>query len=175
MLKALCDHLLEKPNLYLDEVAIFLWNEFQVRITTCYSRALRREGWPRKAAKHKARDTNADLRDFHFISDFCSYHLMYVDESGCDKRVGFRRTSWSPLGIAPTQVAKSHHDRQYQILPAYAQDGVILPVFSKAPPTGQSPKFLLRSCFIYFIIVEDGRSQNLFLLWIMPHFITLRD
>lgn len=28
MLEALCDHLLEKPTLYLDEIAIFLWDEF---------------------------------------------------------------------------------------------------------------------------------------------------
>ncbi|KAF4209653.1 hypothetical protein CNMCM5878_005039 [Aspergillus fumigatiaffinis] len=129
MLKALCDHLLEKPHLYLDEMAIFLWDEFQVHVTTSsIGRALKREGWSKKAAKYKARERNADLRDayFHFMSDFCSYHLVYVDESGCDKRVGFRRTGWSPLGFAPTQVAKFHRDQRYQILPAYAQDGVVL-------------------------------------------------
>jgi hypothetical protein len=30
MLDALCEHLLEKPNLYQDEIAIFLWDEFEV-------------------------------------------------------------------------------------------------------------------------------------------------
>jgi hypothetical protein len=30
MLEALCDHLLEKPGLYVDEMAIFLWDEFHV-------------------------------------------------------------------------------------------------------------------------------------------------
>ena len=35
------------------------------------------------------------------LSDFRSYHLVYVDESGCDKRIGFRRTGWSPIGVAP--------------------------------------------------------------------------
>jgi hypothetical protein len=30
MLEALCDHLLEKPGLYLDEMAVFLWDEFQM-------------------------------------------------------------------------------------------------------------------------------------------------
>jgi hypothetical protein len=45
---------------------------------------------PKKAANYKARERNADLRDayFHFMSDFCSYHLVYVDESGCDKMKG---------------------------------------------------------------------------------------
>lgn len=73
MLEALCEHLLEKPGLYLDEMAVFLW-----------------------------------------------------EESGCDKRVGFRRTGWSPLGIAPVQLSQFHRDQRYQILPAYSQDGVVL-------------------------------------------------
>jgi hypothetical protein len=129
MIQALCDHLLEKPYLYLDEMVIFIWDEFQVQVTiSSISRALKHEGWSKKTAKQKARQRNPDLRDeyFNFISDFCSYHLVYVDESGCDKRIGFRKTGWSPLGIAPSQVAKFHRDQRYQILPAYAQDGVVL-------------------------------------------------
>lgn len=56
MVKALCNHLLEKPHLYLDEMAIFLWDEFQVQATTSsISRALKRERWSKKTAKYKAR------------------------------------------------------------------------------------------------------------------------
>jgi hypothetical protein len=29
MIGSLCDHLSEKPGLYLDEMAVFLWDEFQ--------------------------------------------------------------------------------------------------------------------------------------------------
>lgn len=60
------------------------------------------------------------------LSAFQSYHLVFVDESGCDKRIGFRRTGWSPLGVAPVQVAKFRRDRRYQILPAYSLDGILL-------------------------------------------------
>jgi hypothetical protein len=49
-----------------------------------------------------------------------------VDESGCDKRIGFRRTGWSPLGMTASQVTKFHRDKRLQILPAYAQDGIVL-------------------------------------------------
>jgi hypothetical protein len=51
---------------------------------------------------------------------------MYIDESGCDKLIEFRQTSWSPLGVAPVQIAKFHRGRRYQILPAYSQDGILL-------------------------------------------------
>lgn len=32
MIKALCDYLLEKPHLYLDEMAVFLWDEFKAEV-----------------------------------------------------------------------------------------------------------------------------------------------
>jgi transposase len=129
MLEALCDHLLEKPNLYLDEMAIFLWDEFDVQATkSSISRALVSKGWSKKTARVKARERNLDLRDeyFHFISDFHSYHLVFIDECGCDKRIGFRRPGWSPLGTAPVQVSKFYYNHRYQILPAYAQDSIVL-------------------------------------------------
>ncbi|KAJ5340390.1 hypothetical protein N7541_009514 [Penicillium brevicompactum] len=129
ILEALCDHLIEKPALYLDEMVIFLWDEFALQATkSSISRALKSKGWSKKTARVKARERNLDLRDeYHrFISDFKSYHLVYVDESGCDKRIGFRRTGWSPLGTAPIQVSKFHRDQRYQILPAYAHDGIVL-------------------------------------------------
>lgn len=129
MLEALYDHLLEKPGLYLDEMAIFLWDEFQTLATTSSIwRALRHKGWSKRTAQQKAKEQSAELRGIylHNLSEFESYHLVYVDESGCDKRIGFRRTGWSPLGVAPKQVSQFRRGERYQILPAYAQDGIML-------------------------------------------------
>lgn len=129
MLNALCEYLLTKPDLYLDEMAIFLWDEFDTVVTTAsIRRALKSVGWSKKAARRIAGERHADLRDcyFHSLSEFRSYHLIYVDESGCDKRVGFRRTAWSPVGVTPVQISRFHRGQRYQILPAYAQDGVML-------------------------------------------------
>lgn len=113
MLEALCDHLVEKPALYLDEIAVFLWDEFETQVTTSsIRRALVAHGWSKKVSRQRAREQNPDLREIYLrnLSDFHSYHLVYVDESGCDKRVGFRRTGWSPLGKAPVQVSRFHRD-----------------------------------------------------------------
>lgn len=123
MLQALQQHLLEKPGPYLDEMVIFLWDELQVVVTAMsISRALKSISWSKKVARSVAKQRNADLRDFylHNLSDFHSHHLVYVDESGCDQRIGFRRTGWS------TQIAQFRRERRYQILPAYAQDGIVL-------------------------------------------------
>lgn len=79
----------------------------------CIGKAL--ISWTKKAARQKAKERNQDLRDeyIHDISEFQSHQLVFVGESGCDKRVGFRRTGWSPLGVAPVQVSKVHRDRRY--------------------------------------------------------------
>ena len=129
MLSALLEHLVEKPEQYQDEMAVFLYDEFSVLLTTStISRALKSTGWSKKTTRRVAKERNADLRDLYHnnLSAFRSYHLVYVDESGCNSRIGFRRTGWSPLGVAPVQVARLHRDRRHQILPAYAQDGVVL-------------------------------------------------
>ncbi|KAH9225096.1 hypothetical protein K456DRAFT_1945781 [Colletotrichum gloeosporioides 23] len=128
MLAALCERLIEKPNLYRDEIVIFLSDEFNTLVTALsISYALASAGWSKKVACCVAQERNADLQDFylHELSAFRSYYLVFVDESGCDKRAGFRRTRWSPLSVTPKQVAQFHRNRRYQILPAYAQDGVV--------------------------------------------------
>lgn len=128
MLRELCDRLIEKPEMYRDEMVVFLWDEFETLVTiSSVGRALASAGWTKKVARRVAQERNSDLRDFYLysLSAFSSYHLVYIDESGCDKRAGFRRTGWSPLGTTPVQVAQFHRDRRYQILPAYTQDGVL--------------------------------------------------
>lgn len=116
MIEALCEHLSEKPGLYLDEMAVFLWDEFRTLSTTSsIRRAVLAKGWSKRCTRQQVRERDADLREWYLynLSDFQSYQLVYVDESGCDKRVGFRRIGWSPLGVSPMQVSQFHRDQSY--------------------------------------------------------------
>lgn len=129
MLDALCDHLVEKPGLYIEAMAVFLWDQFRVLpSTSSIQRALSLHGWTKKQAREKAKEQNPQLRAFyqHKLSKYRSDQFVFVDESGCDKRVGFRRTGWSPLGVTPVQISQFHRGQRYHILPAYAQDGIII-------------------------------------------------
>ncbi|KAK1838905.1 TPR domain-containing protein [Colletotrichum chrysophilum] len=70
---------------------IFLSDEFDTLVTaSSVSCALASAGRSKKVARRVAQERNADLRDFylHDLSAFRSYHLIFVDESGCDKRAG---------------------------------------------------------------------------------------
>lgn len=103
-------------------MAEFLQSEFEVIVTKMsISRALALVGWSKKTTRNIAKERNADLRDSYSyaLCDFRSYHLVYIDESGCDRRVSVRRTGWAPLGVTPAQVSRFYRDERYQILPAY--------------------------------------------------------
>jgi hypothetical protein len=86
--------------MYQDEMAVFLWDEFGILVTThSISRALRAVEWSKKAAHRIAQERSAELRDFylHNPSEFRSYQLVYIDESGCDKRAGSRQVAGAKI------------------------------------------------------------------------------
>lgn len=117
MLEALFEHLLEKPELDQDEMALFLYDEFGVIVTVhSISRPLTSAGWSKKATCRVAKERNAELRDFclHALSAFRSYQLVYVNESECDKRIGFRRTGWSPSRATLIQIAQLQRQQRYR-------------------------------------------------------------
>ena len=104
MLGALLEHLSEKPDDDLGEMVVFMWDEFEALVScSIVSRALAAAGWSWKTTQRLANGRNGDLGDYyvHGLAEFSSYHLVYVDESGCDKRIGFRRRGWSPRGVTP--------------------------------------------------------------------------
>jgi len=72
---------------------VFLWDEFEV-LSSTYSigKALASRDWTKKTILRVANGRGPDLRDLylHNLEEFRSYHLVYVDESGCDQRIGFR-------------------------------------------------------------------------------------
>jgi transposase len=75
MLDALCEYLLEKPELYQEEMVLFLLDEFKVHVSTSsIARALNSISWTRKTIRRVAKGRNADLQDLymHNRSDFLS-------------------------------------------------------------------------------------------------------
>lgn len=129
MLDALCNKLLEDPKMQQHEMVKFVAEQFDdVQVTRMsVSRALHSIGWTRKTIRRVAAERNAELRDYycHTLSEFSSYHLVYVDESGCDNRTGHRRNGWAPSGVTPVEKTQFHRGKRYQVLPAYAQDGIV--------------------------------------------------
>ncbi|KAF6808439.1 hypothetical protein CPLU01_15672 [Colletotrichum plurivorum] len=127
--RALCDMLIKHPYMYRSEMADSLYRHFGTRISErSIGRTLRSIGWTRKTIRRIAQQRNDDLRDhyLHRISQYQSYQLVFVDESGCDRRAGYRRWGWSPKGSSPVEITKFSRGKRWHNLPAYAQDGIVL-------------------------------------------------
>jgi hypothetical protein len=117
MRKAFFDKLTEQPYLYRCEMTDFFYRRFRKRISErSIGRTLRTMGWTRTTIHRIAQQRDADLRDhyLHKISQYKSYQLVFVDEW------------WSPKGSSPVQVTKFGRGKTWHILPAYAQDGIML-------------------------------------------------
>ena len=129
MKKAFFDMLTEEPDLYQCEMVDFFYRRFRKKISErSVSRILHSTRWTRTTNRRIAQQRDADLRDYylHRMSQYKSYQLVFVDESGCDGRAGQRRWGWSPKGTSPVLVTKFSRGKRWHILPAYAQDGILL-------------------------------------------------
>lgn len=114
------------PDRYLDEFAVYLFDDFDTLVSeSTISRELKRMGLSKKQFRQIAQQRDPELRDLYIynVSSFDPHDFVFVDESGCDPRHGFRRRGWSPLGVTPVQIARFQRIQRYHILPAYTQDG----------------------------------------------------
>jgi transposase len=66
ILDALYKYLLEKPDLYRDEIVLFVLDEFNAHvIPSSIGRALKSRGWTKKTIRRIVKGRNADLRDLY--------------------------------------------------------------------------------------------------------------
>jgi transposase len=128
---ALLERLEEEDDLNLDEQVYFLWKRDQIRrskSTIC--RALKLAGWTDKKHREIAEQRNEDLRDGYRYalasSSVHSWQVIYIDESGCDERMRFRRKGWGPRGKTPIRRARLQRGTRFQILTGLSQDGIVL-------------------------------------------------
>jgi transposase len=159
------------PDMYRFEMADFLYRKFGERISErSIGRTLRSMDWTRKTIRRIAKQRDADLREYylHRISQYKSYQHVFVDESGCDRRAGYRRWGWSPKRSSPVQITRFGRGKRWHILPAYAQDGIMLRrVYQESTNTDLFEDFighLLHYCGRYpepkSVIVMDNASWH---------------
>jgi hypothetical protein len=93
--------LLEKLDLYRDEMALFVLDEFNMHvIPSSIGKALKSRGWTKKTIRRIAKGRNANLRDLYMYkswdSGFCSYHYVSVNVRG---QVGENAEAWAQIKL----------------------------------------------------------------------------
>jgi len=132
MLDAVCERLIEKPSMYLEEMSIFLFDEFYVLVTpSTISRALARVGWSKKAARQIARERNADLRDFYLYKLFQGSTDSSVFEDFIQRLLQHCRPWPEPKSVLIMDNASFHHsDRIKQMCSDARVKLIYLPPYS---------------------------------------------
>lgn len=89
--QALLEYLEERPTVYRDEMAWFLWDEFDLIVDeSTISRALKQLGWNRKKAVRIAKQRNQILRNDWMarLAGWRADQLVFLDESAACERTG---------------------------------------------------------------------------------------
>ncbi|QPC62912.1 hypothetical protein HYE67_005143 [Fusarium culmorum] len=126
---ALLNRLADHPTTDRSEMIIFLRDEFKDNVSlSTISHLLKDARWTRKNCHRIAQQRTPQLRDLYLykLFKYKSYQMIFIDESGADRRVGYRNKGWAPSGVTPIQVGKFNREQRYQILAAYTQEGIEL-------------------------------------------------
>lgn len=100
MQNALQDQLKDKSCVDRKEIASYLQDEFDVEVSvSSVIRTMQSMGWSEKITRRVAKQRNSVLRHlYHYkLSKYKSYHLVFIDESGCDSLTAQRRKGWAPI------------------------------------------------------------------------------
>ena len=87
------------PYLYQDEIADFIWESYEVRVTqSTVCRLLKRIGITRKTIQRVLKEHNQDLRShYQFqLRRFEVHQFIYVDKYRSDDRTRNRRFGYTP-------------------------------------------------------------------------------
>ena len=126
--EGLASYLRSKPWAYLEEMASFLLDDFEIlaSITTIW-RALKEMKINQKAIHRVALERSQLCRDGYTleISNYTYDQLIYLDESRANEHTCLRKRGWSPFGIIPEVVRPVKRSERWSILPAYCVDGIL--------------------------------------------------
>ncbi|RKL17466.1 hypothetical protein BFJ70_g14647 [Fusarium oxysporum] len=106
---ALLDRLADHPTTDRSEMVTFLRDEFEDEVSLSTISRLLKDANGREKTAIVSRN-----------------NMIFIDESGADRRVGYRNKGWAPSGLTPIQVGRFNSEQRYQILAAYTQDGIEL-------------------------------------------------
>jgi transposase len=117
-----------RPDAYLDEMAEFLYDEFDVKVSlVTVWRALAEARWSRKMASKAARERNETLRRVFQarIQAYRSDQVICLDESACNERTGDRKYGWSPVNNPVQLEYSAKRSERWSLLPALTEDGYL--------------------------------------------------
>ena len=123
------EFLSDRPTAYLDKMQQFIYDEYdglEVSIS-CIRHVLDWEKWSRKKTQKQALKRNATLWTAWqgIQKTWSAEQLVFLDESGANKRTSDRKYGWLLIGLICAQSRPIQHSEQWSILLALTIDGYL--------------------------------------------------
>lgn len=118
----------QRPSYYADELTWFLYDEFDVYISTdTVYRWLRKNKITRKKLQRRAAERSQELRDDWMarLIGWTAHQLLFVDESAANECTADRKYGWAPIGVSPLEYMPVKRSERWSILPCYGIDSYI--------------------------------------------------
>ena len=111
------------PGIYLHEMQEKLFTRFGMSISVAtLCRTLKRMGCTRQVIQHIAIQRSDDL--MAEVSVYDPAMLLWIDESGCDRRDGIRKFGYSMRGIPPKKHRLLIRGTRYSAIPIISTQGI---------------------------------------------------
>jgi transposase len=143
--------ILNNPGIYLGEIQATLVSKFGVTIdvsTIC--RTLKFMGCTRQVIQRVALQRSDDQRA-KFVAEVSRYDpsmLIWIDESGCDRRNCMRKRGYSLRGMTPKDHRLMVRDTRYSAIPVMSLDGVHDVYLAEGNVNGDKFATFVRSCLL---------------------------
>ncbi|PWI63957.1 hypothetical protein PCL_01923 [Purpureocillium lilacinum] len=126
---AVFDQLAKEPNMFRSEMIAFIRSNYDVDVSlSTITRLLQAAGWTRKNSSRVGEQQNPMLRDLYLykLTTCKSFQLIFIDESGQNRRTSHRSRAWARKGMRPSRIGDYSRGQTVQVLAAYTQEGVEL-------------------------------------------------
>jgi hypothetical protein len=137
---AVMEHILRYVDVYQEEIADFLYDEFDVRQsqpTIC--RLLKKLNVTNKRIKAIAAEQNQELLEAWYddIRFWRADQVVAVDESAFNEHTGHRRYGWAPQRLPAEMKILLKRGEKWSLLPAYTIDGYLEPLVFQGSITAE--------------------------------------
>ena len=150
---------LRNPGIYLHEVQLQLQEAYGVKIhvsTIC--RTLKFMGCTRQVIRHVALQ-RSEVARAKFMAEVSVYDpsmLIWIDESGCDRRNSTRKYGYSVRGVHPVDHRLLIRGTRYSAIPVMSMQGIHDVFLAEGSVNGERFEFFIRNYLIPVLMPFNG-------------------
>lgn len=151
--------ILDFPGIYLHEIQQKFLEKFGVSISAAtFCRTLKRMGCTRQVIRHVATQQSEELRA-RFMAEVSVYDpamLLWIDESGCDRRDSIRKYGYSVRGSPANAHILLSRGKRYSAIPIMSQDGIHDVCLYEGTVNGDRFKEFIQHCLLPILLPFNG-------------------